>query len=135
MQTFVRDVVSALHDESSAPVTVGQAAIKWSHAFTEVGLDYYDMHYYGWVDQYFPLGGKSLADYGVGDLPVVVGEYPLDGWTNPNGTLSANQIVTKLFDLGYAGAKAWAYTKDGNWAGNKGELKQFAADHACETQY
>lgn len=135
MQTFVRDVVSALHDESTAPVTVGQAAIKWSHAFTEVGLDYYDMHYYGWVDQYFPLGGKSLADYGVGDLPVVVGEFPLDGWTNPNGTLTANQIVSKLFDLGYAGAKAWAYTKDGNWAGNKGDLKTFAADHACETQY
>lgn len=78
-------------------------------------------------DQYFPLCGKSLADYGVGDLPVVVGEYPLDGWTNPNGTLTANQIASKLFDLGYAGAKAWAYTKDGNWAGNKGDLASFAA--------
>jgi hypothetical protein len=135
METFVREVVAALHDESKALVTVGQAAIKWSHAFTKVGLDYYDMHYYGWVDQYFPLGQKSLQDYGVGDKPVVVGEFPLDGWTNPNGTLSANQIVGKLFDLGYAGAKAWAFTQDGNWSANKGNLTSFASAHRCETQY
>lgn len=47
----------------------------------------------------------------------------------------ANQVVSKLFELGYAGARAWAYTKDGNWAGKKGELATFAGDHACETQY
>ncbi len=135
METFVREVVTALHAESTALVTVGQAAVKWSHAFTKVGLDYYDMHYYGWVDQYFPLGGKSLQDYGIGDRPVVVGEFPLDGWTNPNGTLSANQIVSKLYDLGYAGAKAWAFTQDGNWSGNKGELASFASLHPCETLY
>jgi hypothetical protein len=135
METFVREVTAALHDESTALVTVGQAAIKWSHAFTKVDLDYYDMHYYGWVDQYFPLGQKSLADYGVGDRPVVVGEFPLDGWTNPNGTLDANQIVSKLFDLGYAGAKAWAYTQDGNWPANKHNLATFASAHPCQTAY
>lgn len=135
METFVREVVTALHDESKPLVTVGQAAVKWSHAFTKVGLDYYDMHYYGWVDQYFPLGQKSLQDYGIGDRPVVVGEFPLDGWTNPNGTLNANQIVSKLFDLGYSGAKAWAFTQDGNWPGNKNNLASFAAAHRCETQY
>lgn len=135
METFVREAVSALHEESGALVTVGQAAVKWSHAFTKVGLDYYDMHYYGWVDQYFPLGGKSLDDYGIGDKPVVVGEFPLDGWSNPNGTLDAGQILGKLFDLGYAGAKAWAFTKDGNWAGNKGKLQSFAMQKGCVVAY
>jgi hypothetical protein len=135
MESFVGDVVKGLRQESAASITVGQAAIKWAHAFTKVGLDYYDMHYYGWVDQYFPLGGKSLADYGLADKPVVVGEFPLDGWNNPNGTLNANQIVSKLFDLGYAGAKAWAFTADGNWSGNKSQLASFAAAKGCAVVY
>ncbi|MET0390251.1 MAG: endo-1,4-beta-glucanase [Polyangiales bacterium] len=135
MERFVGDVVTALHAESKAPVTVGQAAIKWSHAFTQVNLDYYDVHFYGWVDQYFPIGAKSLADYGLGDKPVVVGEFPLDGWTNPNGTLDAEQIANKLFDAGYAGAKGWAFTKDGNWAANKGKLQTFAAAKGCGVNF
>jgi hypothetical protein len=135
METFVREVVDALRMESESPITVGQAAIKWSHAFTQVGLDYYDMHYYGWVDQYFPIGGKSLADYGVADKPVVVGEFPLDGWMNPNGTLDAGQILDKLYKAGFAGAKAWAFTADGNWPGNKGKLQSFAAGKGCSVAY
>jgi hypothetical protein len=135
MEQFVKDVVTVLRAESMAPITVGQAAIKWSKAFTQVGLDYYDMHYYGWVDQYFPIGGKSLADYGVGDKPVVVGEFPLDGWMNPNGTLDAAQIIDKLFQAGFAGAKAWAYTADGNWAGNKGKLRSFADQKGCALEF
>lgn len=135
MESFVSSVVMGIRKESKAPITVGQAAIKWAHAFSQVGLDYYDVHYYGWVDQYYPLGSKSLADYGLGDKPVVVGEYPLDGWTNPNGTLNANQIASKLFDLGYAGAKAWAFTGDGNWSGNKGQLQMFAKDKGCSVSY
>jgi len=130
-----REAVAALRAESNAPITVGQAAIKWSHAFTRVGLDYYDMHYYGWVDQYFPIGGKSLADYGIGDKPVVVGEFPLQGWTNPNGTLTANQIMNKLWDQGYAGAKGWAFTQDGMWATNKGNIATFATAKGCAVRY
>jgi hypothetical protein len=135
METFVREVVMALKAESPAPITVGQAAIKWSRAFTAVGLDYYDMHYYGWVDEYFPIGGKSLADYGLGDKPVVVGEFPLQGWTNPNGTLTANQIMNKVFDAGYAGAKGWAFTQDGMWSSNKGNLATFATAKGCAAKY
>jgi hypothetical protein len=135
METFVRDVVGALRMESTSPITVGQAAIKWAHAFTQVGLDYYDVHYYGWVDQYFPIGGKSLADYGLADKPVVVGEFPLDGWTNPNGTLDAAQVVDKVFKAGFSGAKAWAFTADGNWPANKAKLQSFAAAKGCSVAY
>jgi hypothetical protein len=135
METFVGDVVKGLRAESQAPITVGQAAIKWARAFTQVGLDYYDMHYYGWVDQYFPIGAKSLAEYGIGDKPVVVGEFPLDGWTNPNGTFDAKQIIDKLYAAGYSGAKAWAYTQDGGWANNKGNLDAFAKSKGCEVEF
>jgi hypothetical protein len=135
METFVREVVMALRSTFPVPITVGQAAIKWSRAFTRVDLDYYDMHYYGWVDQYFPIGAKPLGDYGIGDKPVVVGEFPLQGWTNPAGTLTAAQIMNKLWDQGYAGAKGWAFTQDGMWSANKGNIATFAAAKGCAISY
>ena len=49
--------------------------------------------------------------------------------------MTASQIASKVFDLGYAGAKAWAFTSDGNWPGNKGELAAFAKAKGCVVAY
>jgi hypothetical protein len=128
MRAFIGDVASALRVHSDRPVTVGGAAIKWAKAWAGIGLDYYTFHMYDWVNQYYPYT-RSLAEYGVTDLPVVLGEFPLKGLTS----VSYAQLVSGVFDLGYAGALGWAVTDDatGPWSATKTEVKAFADANGC----
>ncbi len=141
METFVRDVVTALHANSSAPVTVGSAAVKWAKAWSKVGLDYYDFHWYGWVDQYFPHT-KTPAEYKVDDKPVVVGEFPLvpasDGSGESFGGIKYGKLIDDWFAAGYAGAQGWAFSETQgafSWTSSKADVKAWAAAHACYTHY
>lgn len=142
METFVRDVVTALHANSSAPVTVGSAAVKWAKAWSKVGLDYYDFHWYGWVDQYFPHT-KTPADYKVDDKPVVVGEFPLvpasDTSASPSfGGIKYGKLIDDWLAAGYAGAQGWAFSETQgafSWTASKADVKDWASAHACYTQY
>ena len=141
METFVKDVVTALHANSSAPVTVGSAAVKWAKAWSKVGLDYYDFHWYGWVDQYFPHT-KKPSDYGVSDKPVVVGEFPLVPASDTSGTSFGGISYGKLLDdwlaAGYAGAQGWAFSESTgafSWTDGKANVKAWQMAHACYTHY
>jgi hypothetical protein len=141
METFVKDVVTALHANSSAPVTVGSAAVKWAKAWSKVGLDFYDFHWYGWVDQYFPHT-KTPTDYKVDDKPVVVGEFPLvpasDTTGQSFGGLTYGKLVDEWFAAGYAGVQGWAYSETQgafSWTTGKTEVKAWASAHTCYTHY
>jgi hypothetical protein len=138
METFVSDTVKALHATSSAPVTVGSAAIKWAQAWSHVGVDFYTFHMYDWVNQYFPYD-KSLASYGVTAKPTVMGEFPLAGLAAVNGkpAVSLATMLGTLWTIGYAGAMPWALndTCCGSWSTASAAVKSFASMHACETHY
>jgi len=141
METFVKDVVTTLHAHSSAPVTVGSAAVKWAKAWSKVGVDFYDFHWYGWVDQYFPHN-KTPADYKVGDKPVVVGEFPLVPASDTSGNTFTNMTYSKLLDdwyaAGYAGAQGWAFSETAgafNWSAAKALVGSWATAHPCYTHY
>lgn len=130
MKAFIVAAVAALHGVSDRPVTVGGAAIKWAKAWAGIG-DFYTFHMYDWVNQSFPYN-RSLAEYGVTDKPVVLGEFPVQGLTGvPYATL-----VGTIFDMGYAGATAWA-VNDRNfpWAPNKPNVKAFSDAKGCVVQY
>jgi hypothetical protein len=140
METFVKDVVTALHANSSAPVTVGSAAVKWAKAWSKVGLDYYDFHWYGWVDQYFPHT-KTPTDYKVDDKPVVVGEFPLvpssDTTGQSFGGIKYGKLIDDWFAAGYAGAQGWAFSETQgafSWTTGKTDVKAWASGK-CYTQY
>lgn len=129
-EAFVREVVTTLHAHSTAPVTVGGAAIKWAKAWSNVGLDFYNFHWYGWVDDWFPYD-RPLSQYGVTDKPVMMGEFPLGGlhrstqsnpeyaaaypgdWGNPTTQnrpmVDYQTMLAKIWELGYAGAAGWAF--------------------------
>ncbi len=126
MKAFVQAVVDALHGASDKPVTVGAAAIKWAKAWAGVG-DFYTFHMYDWINADYPYT-KSLASYGVTDKPVVLGEFPIQGLTGvPYATL-----VSTIYQLGYAGAMAWAYNdRSFPWSPNNANVQTFAATHAC----
>jgi hypothetical protein len=135
METFVKDTVTALHQKSSALVTVGSAAAKWKDAWKHVGLDYYTVHMYDWVNQYYPYT-TPVASYGF-TLPVVMGEFPNAGLMGvPYATL-LNAIYGK--SIGYAGAMSWAYTdKSFPWTGSGGGAaneQAFAASAPCVTKF
>jgi hypothetical protein len=141
METFVKDIVTALHGASSAQVTVGSAAVKWAKAWSQVGLDFYDFHWYGWVDQYFPHT-KTPTDYKVDDKPVVVGEFPLNPSSDTTGQAFGNITYGKLIDdflaAGYAGTQGWAFSDTSaafSWASGKANVKAWAASHTCYTHY
>jgi hypothetical protein len=138
METFVSDTVSTLHANSSAPVTVGSAAIKWAKAWSKVGLDYYTFHMYDWVNQYYPYN-RTLASYGVMGRPVVMGEFPLAGLAAVNGNAAVPYatMVDTLFNVGYAGAMGWAVndTCCGSWSTLRTDVKAFADSKACATKY
>jgi hypothetical protein len=128
MRAFIADAVAMLHARSDRPVTVGGAAIKWAKAWAGVGLDYYTFHMYDWVQQYFPYT-RPLAEYGVTDKPVVLGEFPLKGLTD----VSYEQLTSGVFDVGYAGALGWAVTDDaeGPWSATRAQVKSFADAKGC----
>jgi hypothetical protein len=141
METFVKEVVTALHGASSAPVTVGSAAVKWAKAWSKVGLDVYDFHWYGWVDQYFPHT-KTPADYGVSDKPVVVGEFPLNPSSDTTGLsfggIGYGKLIDDFLAAGYAGVQGWAFSDTSgpfNWSTGKANVKAWADAHTCYTHY
>jgi hypothetical protein len=135
METFVRDTTTTLHQNSSAPVTVGSAAVKWKEAWTHVGLDYYTLHMYDWVNQYWPYT-TPVATYGY-TLPVVLGEFPNAGLTGvPYATLLSTIFGSSV---GYAGAMSWAYTDQTfPWTGANGgaaNAQAFSTTEPCATKY
>lgn len=135
MELFVAEVIAVLHDESTAPVTVGGAAIKWPLAWSRVDLDYYSFHLYDWVNQWFPYN-QTPAYYGVAGKPAVIGELPLVGLAAQSGrpAVSYVNVVGDLFLLGYAGATPWSFS-DGPWGTTKDDVNTFAVAHPCVTRY
>jgi len=140
-ETFVKEVVTALHANSSAAVTVGSAAVKWAKAWSKVGLDFWDFHWYGWVDQYYPHT-STPADYKVDDKPVVVGEFPLNPSSDTSGKAFGGITYGKLLDdflaAGYAGAQGWAFsdtTAAFSWSSAKANVKSWADANPCYTHY
>jgi hypothetical protein len=135
MEKLVKDTVTALHQNSTALVTVGSAAAKWKDAWKQVGLDYYTVHMYDWINQYYPYT-TPVSSYGF-TLPVVMGEFPNGGLTGvPFATLLSGIFSNSV---GYAGAMAWAYTDNGfPWSGTNGGAtneQAFATSEPCVTKF
>ena len=135
METFIRETVTTLHANSSALVTVGSAAVKWRGAWQHVGLDYYTVHMYDWVNQAYPYD-TPVASFGF-DRPVVLGEFPNEGLTG----VSFATLVDTVFQssVGYAGALSWAFQDRAHpWSGTDGgaaNLESFAKTHPCVTAF
>ena len=138
METFLSAAVDVLRARSGALVSVGGAAIKWAKAWSRIGLDFYQFHYYDWVYENFPYKQVTLASVGVTDKPVVMGEFPGQGLSAiPSRNLPARTAAEFSHDLlqqGYAGSLSWAFT-DGGFPVNADVTKSFADAHGCEVTY
>jgi len=124
METFVREVTSALHEETDSLVTVGSAAVKWAHAWKNVGIDFYQPHVYDWIDQYWPYDNPP-SKYDLADKPVVIGEFPVEGLSSA----SLGTMLETLYEVGYAGAMPWDFhlAKPADFS----TMAAFAMNHQC----
>jgi hypothetical protein len=138
METFLSDAADVLRARSGALISVGGAAIKWAKAWSRIGVDFYQFHYYDWVYEFFPYASVSLAAMGVSDKPVVMGEFPADGVSAiPSRGLparSAPELTADLAAHGYAGALSWAFN-DPAFPWDPGAVKAYADERGCEARY
>jgi hypothetical protein len=123
VQTFVQNCATYIHTfGGGAYATVGSATPYYVSTWKNLGLDFYQVHYYPWMD--FNNGaGNGLPTYASLSLdkPCIVGEYPTAdadytiGSTTP---LSAQWYLDSTYSKGYAGSLGWSYfVGDGasNW--------------------
>lgn len=155
MHRFVAELSSAIHQNSNQMVTVGSASLKWN-SDTALGadgnfwsdadlspyaadgtLDFYQIHYYGWMNgdgvnwSYSPLfNSVSAASL---DKPTIVGEFPAnasDTGTNLSGLLNG------IYNNGYAGAWTWSYDGvdgNGSWSNSAAAMTSFNQAHQGQT--
>ncbi len=126
MEGFVRDVSTALRAESRALVTVGGAAPKWAHAWTGVGVDFYQWHYYDWIQRYWPYTTPP-AQYGL-DRPILIGEFPLGELV---AGLPFEAVIAGFYGEGYAGGWGWQFVEA--TAAQLADVAAFGAAHPCDT--
>jgi hypothetical protein len=155
MHRFVAELSSAIHQNSNQMVTVGSASLKWNSDTTlgadgnfwsdadlspyaaDGTLDFYQIHYYGWMNgdgvnwSYSPLF-NSVSEASL-DKPTIVGEFPanaIDTGTNLSGLLNG------IYNNGYAGAWTWSYDGvDGNggWSNSETAMTAFNQAHQGQT--
>ena len=127
LQRFFGMCAAAIHNNSNVPVTIGSACIKWNSdnpgcvgnywknsalqaAYNDpkAYLDFYCIHYYGWVHQYFKSPfEKSPADYGINDRPVIIEESPAKDAGLTEIPITLVQAYEKALSLGYQGNLPW----------------------------
>lgn len=81
-------------------VDVVSAGGKWGQAWTHADVGFYQVHMYGWVNDYFPYD-KPLSEHGLTDKPVVMGEFPIN---MAEMDVRYDKFVSDLYNIGYAGA-------------------------------
>jgi hypothetical protein len=119
IRAFIRDVVECIHTRSPHQVTVGSASRQYVSLWRECGLDFYQIHYYDWMEPDFPLA-DPVVNLGL-DKPCIVGEFP-----TKNTSRTISQYLDTISQSGYAGALAWSYRGEDESSDFKSVAVEFA---------
>ena len=113
VQAFVANCASVIHAYGGgAYATVGSAMPGWASVWSGLGLDFYQIHYYPWMDNGGPAG-SGLPTYASLNLdrPCIVGEFSTvdaDYTIGSTTALSAQWYLDTIYNYAYAGAIAWS---------------------------
>jgi hypothetical protein len=101
MKEFVRDSAALVHRHTGQAVTVGSASAQWFEAWRDVGLDFYQAHWYEHLERRAPLA-RPVRDLKL-DRPVMLGEFPS---RLPSRELQ--RILERARAAGYSAAFVWS---------------------------
>jgi hypothetical protein len=105
MREFVRDGAALVHQHTRQAVTVGSAAAHWLDAWRDLGLDFYQAHWYDHLEGRAPLA-RPVQDLAL-DRPVLLGEFP-----SRLSPLEVRRILDTARAAGYAGGFFWSVLAD-----------------------
>lgn len=108
-RTFFAEITQAIHEESGGvPATLGSARLQWLRAWSEIGLDMFQAHYYPRLegDQTLSLA-QQLAGLENLPQPLWLGELPANDSASPAYSLQAALTVCR--QAGLAGAGVWRW--------------------------
>lgn len=112
VRAFLSDSAALVHSCTRHPVTVGSAGTRWRDRYADLGLDFYQVHWYDSL-KHQPSLETPASQLGF-DRPVLLGEFPTRG-----STRTPDEIVEAARSAGYAGAFYWSsLSKDACSAGS-----------------
>lgn len=141
VQEFVRIAASYIHAYGGgAYATVDSAMPAYTATWKNLGLDFYQFHYYPWMD-FGGAAGSGLPAYAsLGlDRPAVVSEFQTVNPSYAQGDatpLSAQWYLDTIYKYGYAGALAWSYRAGdvvSNWSAFRPVFSVWAQKYAAYT--
>jgi len=107
-RSYFSEIAQAVREEARVPVTLGSARFEWLRAWSEIGLDLLQAHYYPQSerDQKLSLSQQlgSLSDLA---QPLWLGELPASDPASPEYSLT--EALTACRDAGIAGAGIWRW--------------------------
>lgn len=120
LQQFLGDAVMCVRGAARQPVTIGCAGTWRLDLVTPLGLDFYQVHWYdrfGWAALVRPV-----ADLGLGDRPVVLGEFAGRG-------VRLAEVLAAAKAAGYEGALVWSALADDPYSGYPPDLRAWIHTH------
>jgi len=109
-RAYAEEIVRAAHEFGEVPVTMGSARLLWVRAWTELGLDYYQAHFYpsGEKDTRRDLA-QQLEELPPLDKPLWLGELPARDHAQPHYSLRHALEICRA--AGLCGAAVWRWTE------------------------
>jgi hypothetical protein len=108
-RAFADEIAQAVHEFAGVPVTLGSASLAWVRAWSELGLDFYQAHYYPVQDPSGKSGlAKQLACLPPLDKPLWLGELPAADDAASGYALTTS--LTQCREAGLLGATVWRWT-------------------------
>jgi hypothetical protein len=101
MRGWLGDIAGRVRAATRHPLTVGLASPRGLGLVRDLGLDFYQWHWYDSIEKRIPLA-RPVADYGL-DRPVLLGEFPTRG-----SARSLAEILAVARAAGYAAAWPWS---------------------------
>jgi hypothetical protein len=109
-RAYAREIARAVHEFGKTKVTLGSARLMWARAWTALGLDYYQAHYY-------PAGeretrrdlAQQLRELPPLDQPLWLGELPARDLSQPRYCLPKALQICR--NAGLCGAAVWRWTE------------------------
>ncbi len=116
-RAYAEEIARAVQEFAEVPVTLGSARLMWVRAWSEVGLDYYQAHFYPAGEAETRRGlAQQLAALAPLDKPLWLGELPARDVSRPHYSLL--EALATCRRAGLSGAAVWRWTEPQSHGGD-----------------